>query len=327
MQATGLHGLFWRVRWLYMTESDRHLAPAGATWLERLRQRVSAGEIAPADLTASGLINAQIWMERAPWRPAALWAGMAGLLAAGVPFAVIDWQALVLALLLADPLWGSVWRLAGGRDVLLPLAPRVLRQQVRLPYLESGSPAARLFSEDHTDLWPLAFRVGAPAVLLVFVVAAVLGIGALLLTLIVALVTILGWTARHTLAGIPVVLFSVVAIGLPWMLVLREVPPAESAIAWAPQIALATLWVVHHWGETRVLADGGDLVGLVLLAVAEAALCVFLVVMQAPLWLGLIVLLLLPMWLAVFRGQGVGHMSPFWLLAMLLSALALGQVV
>lgn len=310
-----------------MTESDRTLAPAGTTWLGRLRQRIVAGQIAPADLAASGLINAQVWMERAPWRPAALWAGVAGFLAAGVPFSAVNWQTLALALLLADVLWGSVWRLAGGRDLLLPLAPRVLRQQVRLPYLAAGSPAARLFSEDHTDLWPLAFRVGVPAVLLAFVVAGVLGVGALLLTLSVVLLTVLGWTARHTLAGIPVVLFSLVAIGLPWLLVLREVTPAGVAIAWAPQIVLAGLWVVHHWGETRVLADGGDLAGLVLLAVTEAALCIFLVVMQAPLWLGLVVLMLLPTWLALFRGQGVSHMPPFWLLAMWLSALALGQVV
>lgn len=276
---------------------------------------------------ASGLLNAQVWMERAPWRPTALWAGVAGLLATGLPLAAINWQTLALTLLLADVLWGSLWRLSGGRDVLLPLAPRVLRQQVRLPYLELGSPAARLFSDDHTDLWPLAFRVGVPAVLLAFVVAAVLGAGALFLTLSVVLITILGWTARHTLAGIPVILFSLVAIGLPWLLVVRELTPAAADVQWAPQIMLAGAWVVHHWGETRVLTDSGDTVGLALLAAAEVALCVLLVVMQAPLWLGLIVLLLLPTWLAIFRGQSVGHMSPFWLLAMLLSALALGQVI
>ncbi len=310
-----------------MTESERHVAPVGTTWLGRLRRQVATGRVAQADLTTSGLINTQVWMERAPWRPAALWAGVAGLMAAGLPFAAVDWQALALALLLADPLWGSVWRLAGGRDALLPLAPRVLRQQVRLPYLEPQSPAARLFSEDHTDLWPLAFRVGAPAFLLAFVVASVLGFPALLLTLGVVLLTVLGWTARHTLAGIPVLLFSLVAIGLPWLLALLTATPAETAVVWAPQIILVSLWVVHHWGEMRVLAAGADLVGLLLLATAEAALCVFLVVMQAPFWLGLIVLLLLPTWLAVFRGQAVSHMPPFWLLAMLLSALALGQVV
>ena len=276
---------------------------------------------------ASGLLNAQVWMERAPWRPAALWAAIAGLLATGLPFAAINWQALALVLLLADVLWGSVWRLAGGRDVLLPLAPRVLRQQVRLPYLEPGSPAARLFSDDHTDLWPLAFRVGVPAVLLAFVVAAVLGAGAIFLTLSVVVITVLGWTARHTLAGIPVGLFSLVAIGLPWLLVVRELTPAAADVQWAPQIMLAGAWVVHHWGETRICTDRGDTFGLVLLAVAEVALCVLLVVMQAPLWLGLVVLLLLPAWLAIVRGQAVGHMRPFWLLAMLLSAFALGQVI
>ena len=203
-----------------MTESDRHFVPDGIMWLGRLRRQVVTGHVALTDLMASGLINAQIWMERAPWRPAALWAGVAGSMAAGLPFAEVNWQTLALALLLADSLWGSVWRLAAGRDALLPLAPRVLRQPLWLPYLEPSSPAARLFSEDHTGVWPLAFRRGVPAFLLAFVVAAVLGLGALLLTLIAVLITVLAWMMRHTRFGIPVVLFSLMAIGLPWLLVL-----------------------------------------------------------------------------------------------------------
>lgn len=296
-------------------------------WLGRLRRQVVTGHVALTDLMASGLINAQIWMERAPWRPAALWAGVAGSMAAGLPFAEVNWQTLALALLLADSLWGSVWRLAAGRDALLPLAPRVLRQPLWLPYLEPSSPAARLFSEDHTGVWPLAFRRGVPAFLLAFVVAAVLGLGALLLTLIAVLITVLAWMMRHTRFGIPVVLFSLMAIGLPWLLVLLTTTLTERTTSWVPQIALAGLWVVHHWGETRVLAASADAVGLLLLATAEVSLCVFLVVVQAPLWLGVIVLLLLPTWLAFFRKQSVNHMPPFWLLAMLVSALALGQVV
>jgi hypothetical protein len=52
------------------------------------------------------------------------------------------------------------------------------------------------------------------------------------------------------------------------------------------------------------------------------------VVLQAPLWLAGIVLLLLPTWLLLLQGRPVGQrMQPLWLAALLLSALAVGQVV
>ncbi len=281
---------------------------------------------AALDLMAPGLFNVQTWVDHAFWRPAAFWAGIAGALAVDARLLGLDWRALALALILADLLWGGVWRLAGGRARLLPLSPHALRQNVWLPYLQPGSPAARVFATDHQDLWPLALRVGAPAIVLALLVAAVLGVEAVVLTLIVVALTVLGWTARHTLRGIPIVLASLVSIGLPWLLLMQQVAPPDGAGMWGAPALLAALWTLHHWGETRLLADGRDPVSLLLLAVGELGLCVLLIVAQAPLGLAGVVLLLLPSWLAIVQGRPVGRrVQPLWLLAMLLSALALGQ--
>lgn len=275
----------------------------------------------------SGLINAQFWSENSFWRPAAFWAGVAGALSVGGIQNGIDWRALALALLLADVLWGSVWRLAGGRQQLLPLNSKVLpRAQIGLPYLQPGSPAARIFSGDHGDVWALAFHVGFPTLLLTVFVAAALGVEALLLTMAVALLAILGWIARHTLQSVPIVLSALVTIGLPWLLLMHRVAPGS--IGEWPALSLATCWVLHSWGETRILADPRDAVAMALLATAEVGICILLILMQAPLWLAMIILLFLPTWLMVAQGISVERrMQPLWLLAMLLSALALGQTV
>lgn len=291
-----------------------------------LRWRPAAIHPAALDLMTLGLVNAQVWADQAFWRPAALWAGLAGVLSTGVTLERIDWRGLALALLLVDVLWSAVWRLAGGRELLLPLPPRPVRQQAWLPYLQPASPAARVFSSSHQDLWPLVFRVGAPTVLLTLLVAAVLGIEALGLTVVVVTLTVLGWTARHTLRGVPIVLASLVSVGLPWLLLMWQ-HAAGAEPAWGAALAAATLWTLHHWGAVRILSDGHDAIAMLLLAVGELGVCALLIVGQAPLWLAAVVLLLLPTWLAIVQGRAVGRrMQPLWLLAMLLSALALRQM-
>jgi hypothetical protein len=289
--------------------------------------RATAMHSNASDLMTPGLFNAQVWVERSFWRPAALWAGIAGALSVGAALTSIDWRTLALALLLVDVLWGSVWRLAGGRGHLLPLAPNTERRQVWLPYLQPGSPAARVFSGDHQDIWPLAFRTGAPAVLLAFLVAAVLGMEAILLTAAVVAIAIVGWTARHTMHGLPIMLAGLVSIGLPWLLVMRQMAPAGDDIEWAAPVGLLICWVLHHWGEMRILAESRDAVAMLLLAVGEIGVCILLIVMQAPLWLAGVVLFFLPAWLMVVQGSSIGRrMQPLWLFALLLSAMAIGQV-
>ncbi len=297
-------------------------------------QRVSAGwrgdAVQPrtADLMTSGLFSAQVWAEASFWRPAALWAGVAGALSVGVTVTSVDWRTLALALLLVDVLWGSVWRLAGGRTQSLALPPGSLRRRVWLPYLQPGSPAERIFSGDHQDVWPLAFRTGLPAVVLALLVAAVLSLEAVLLTGVVVIAAVAGWTARHALGGIPGILAGLVSIGLPWLLVGQLLAPSGVDIGWLAPTVLLSCWVLHYWGEMHILADSRAVKAMALLGTAEVGVIVLLIVVQAPLWLAGVVLLFLPTWLIIAQGGQVGRrMQPLWLLALLLSALALGQVI
>ena len=303
-------------------------APAlgAAAWRARLPR--AAPVVGGQQTPQSAVINGQIWIDQAPWRPAALWAVVAGLLATGLGnrSTPLDWREVLLLLLLADLLWGGIWRLAGGRTTLPALPTRGSQQAAWLPYLQAGSPAARLLGADHTDRWTYALRIGVPTALMALVVAAVLGIPALVLTGVALVIAALGWTMHRTLQRSPNLLAALMAVGLPWLLTLFQLQaPVMGEGALAP-LALLVLWTVHHWGELRTAAAIHDWLGLGLMGAAEVALCLLLIVAQAPLWLAPIVLLLLPTWLVVQRRGALTRVRFLWLVAMLLSAAALGQV-
>lgn len=302
--------------------------PASISWGQRLRRLVEPSVAPDSEAAASGVVNVQVWMDQAFWRPAGFWAFTAGLLAAGVLRRPgdLNWQALALLALLVDPLWGSIWRLAGGRQALLTLPPLSSDRRLALPYLRAGSPAARLLAGDHTDVWPSALRVGVPAVILALLVAALLGTYAVGLTLLVVVLAALGWTLRRTFGhGVPL-LQSIVAIGLPWMLTLQQVQRAPGEFNWVPQLVLIGCWVLHQWGGLRN-SEEHDGLGLIGLAAAEITMCLLLIVAQAPLWLAPLVLLLLPTWLLAYQRQPLRRLRVVWLAAMLISAVALGQTV
>jgi hypothetical protein len=242
----------------------------------------------------------------------------------------LNWQALALLAILVDPLWGSIWRLAGGRRALLALPPAdkdfAPPPGVTLPYLQPGSPAARLLAGDHTDIWPSALRVGAPAVVLAVLVAALLGVYAIGLTLAVVVLAALGWTVRRTSGYSALLLQSIVAIGLPWLLTVQQTQQVQEDINWLPQLLLAGAWVLHQWGGLRN-GQGRDWLGLAALAAAQVLMAALLVFVQAPLWLAPLALLLLPTWLLAYQQMPLRRLRIAWLAAMLLSALALGQTV
>src|SRR5262245_28465354 len=107
--------------------------------------RALTSPVAQGDMTlsSSATINAQFWFSQFPLRPTAAWAAVAALLATGITtFGLpLAWRELALLLLLVDPLWGSVWRLAAGRMEMLPLREGGGPSLVWLPYLQHDSPA------------------------------------------------------------------------------------------------------------------------------------------------------------------------------------------
>jgi hypothetical protein len=273
-------------------------------------------------------LNVQVWLGAFPWRPTSAWAVLAAMLSTGLlarPFE-LNWQTLALVLVLVDLLWGGIWRLAAGRQALLPLHEQVIQQQVWLPYLQPRSPAYKLLGWDNTGVLPLLFRVVLPSVVLALALASVLGVTAVWMTGLLMLVSVLGWTIRRSLEAQPVLLQSIATIGLPWLLASQLLPTVQGAGWPLSQTGMILLWVLHNWGEGRLLCAYDDRFGLVLLAGAEVGMVLLLIFLQAPLWLGLLVILWLPAWLLIYQRQPLQRVTIWWLGALLISALALGQV-
>lgn len=283
------------------------------------------GQRQAPSFSSSATINTQFWLEQLPWRPTAAWTVVAALLAIWGNFSTFDWRILVLVLLLADPLWGSIWRLAAGRDEILPLRRKDSANRIWLPYLIPGSPAARLFDWNYTHALPLLFRVGFPSLLLSSAVALVLTPAALWMTACVFLISILGWIIRRTLLSSTTFLHSLVTITMPWLLTLTLFGTQISDRQWALHLIFITLWTLHNWGEGRNLRTVADPLGLLLFAIAEIGIICLLIFLRAPFWLALLVILWLPTWLSVYYRRPVHHLNFVWLLAMLLSAWAFGQ--
>lgn len=275
--------------------------------------------------SSSATLNAQFWLEQFPWRPTAAWAVVAALFASGTSLFTLDWRTFVLVALLADPLWGSIWRLAAGRGELLPLHNRIAPRPIWLPYLLPESPAAQLLDWNQLRALPLLFRVGLPSLLLALGVAAVLTPMAIWMTLCVLGISIVGWITRRALQSSTTLLHSLVTITLPWLLVLTLFNEQISAADWTVHLLLLGLWSLHNWGEGRNLRSITDGSGLLLLAVAEIGIVSLLIFMRAPFWVALLMVLWLPTWLAIYYRRPVQPLSFVWLLAMLLSAWALGQ--
>lgn len=276
-------------------------------------------------ISSSALLDARVWVELSPWRLSAGWSLLAAALAAGIGdvAAALSPQVLVLLFLLVDPLWGSIWGSLTTPGALPHLRQTVQRQRLWLPYLTPGSPAARLFGTDGPGLLAILFRAGLPGTVLALLVAFSLGTAAVWATVAVLVLAIGGWLHREVeLVPVPV-LHSLAAVALPWVLGLI----VFGRDPWQPVFWLpALLWTVHAWGGSRHLEQPGERLGLAGMALAELGLALFLIVSRVPLWLAVLALLWAPVWLAVYRGRQLEFAHFWWLGALLVTGLAVGQI-
>lgn len=276
---------------------------------------------------SSSILDVRAWFEKTPWRMAAAWSMLAAVLAVNSPadFSTIDLQALVLLLLLVDPLWGSLWGLMVGRAHLPRLGGPTAPSRIWLPYLHSGSPAARLFGKDGPGLLSLLFRVALPSILLSVLVASTLDPVLLWLTGLVLICSLGGWLHREVALVPLLLLHSLVTVALPWLAVLYQFGGTGGPQGWTYQWLLVGLWTLHSWGSNRSLQKPFDRLSLAVLALAQLGISLLLIVAQAPLWLALLSVLWLPTWLTVYQRRPLNGVQFWWLVAMLVSALALGQ--
>lgn len=272
-------------------------------------------------------VSAQLWVSGSPARLTAGWVFLAALIAGGILNQVRapNWQQLALLWLLVDLLWGSLWRMAGGRNHLLPLRTAASGDAaLKLPYLRPGSPAAQLLSLDESNSLPFLVRVALPALLVTLIVAAVLGLPALLLTLLVAGVTVGGWILRRTLTLPPLFLHAVVLVALPWLATLLQMGVRSNASVWPAAVAVGAFWTLHAWGEARAGTWPEDRLALILLGAAQLGVLLVLILNKTPIWVPIVAVLLLPTWLRALRRQPLAGLSIWWTAALFVSALALG---
>lgn len=234
------------------------------------RAQNRAGPGSAPEMGDSASIGVQLWLPQSFLRPSAAWVMVAALLAFGL-FArsfFVDWRMIALGLLLADPLWGSIWRLAGGRGALLPLPRQAQTRTFWLPYLRPGSPAAEILGAEtpgpgtpgadarqagaEPSVLPLAFRVAVPTLALPLAIGWVLGAQAMWLTAGVIAVSGLGWIGRQFLYMPPSLLQSLVTVTLPWILALSLLNMSRTHEMIGFHAALILLWTLHHWGQVRV---------------------------------------------------------------------------
>lgn len=309
----------------WVTQLNRQWQNALRLW-RRLTAPVTEGD---QTLSSSATINAQLWFSQFPLRPTAGWAVIAALLAVGsATFGLpLGWRELALLLLLVDPLWGAIWRLAAGRLEMLPLREGEGPSAVWLPYLKLGSPAARLLGWDDRGVLHLIMRVALPSAILALAVALTLSPAAVWLTSMILALGLAGWIVRHTVGYVPAVLHSAATVALPWALTLAQVGFSLEQEFWGYHITLVLLWFIHNWGEGRLLRSPQDTLGIGLLAVGDLGLALLLVVARAPLWLALMSVIWLPTWLLICQRRPLQRLNFWWLLGMLLSGLALGQTL
>jgi hypothetical protein len=237
----------------------------------------------------------------------------------------LGWRELALLLLLVDPLWGAIWRLAAGRLEMLPLRSGEGPSLVWLPYLQPGSPAARLLGWDDNGVLHLLMRVALPSALLAIGVALTLGPAAVWMTAIMLGLGLTGWIIHHTVGYVPAAFHSAATVALPWAVTLALVGVSPDQQFWLYHVVLLGLWALHNWGEGRLLRVPSDLLGICLLAMSDLGLALLLVIVRAPLWLALMSVLWLPTWVLIYQRRPLQRLNFWWLLGMLISALALGQ--
>lgn len=282
------------------------------------RPRLEAG--------AGPLIGLRVFLEPQIWRIAPVWAVLAGALASGAP--LLDGAAILRLLgaaILADSLWGMLWRLTAGGEGALSAAPVLARH---LPYYQAQSPAGRTlrlirYMIADAGWYELIVALGSAAIL-----SLLLGWAALGLTVLAWAVTLWAWLL--TQAGRrPAGCDALLNVGLPWLLgwaLMSNVGAAlNTRVEWSGPI-LAVAFTLMQWGVWRVyLVENRQMVAAWL---GQMSVVVALIGLQQVRALVPVALLLLPSWWFLRRaGQGemttqaaLTHSGPWWLAAMLLSA-------
>jgi hypothetical protein len=286
------------------------------------RPRLGAG--------AGPLIGLGISVSPGVWRIGPAWAVLAGALASGAPLIgnAVPLR-MVGAAILADSAWGVLWRLTAADD-----ADRAnqLAEDDHLPYFQPQSPAGRALGMLHDIAPGASWRDLTTALVLTGVLGLLLGASALVLSAVAYVVILWAWALARA-GKQPAGCDALLNVGLPWLLGLilaRDALQGPGGVPLIlPGVVMGVAFTALQWGARRAYLSRG--IRMFAVWLGQAAVVVALIGVQQPWALVLVAALLLPpmMWLWRSRTMAMGvegalrQSGPWWLAAMLLSAVAL----
>jgi hypothetical protein len=244
---------------------------------------------------------------------------------------------LLIALFLADALWGTLWHLIAETDWFASSnsSPQALEDGLTaLPYTAPGSPSHRVFSRLGWRLawWQAVFwpwlgsaLLGLVVVLpLTLILAIILGQRAIILTAAALAIMVLALLRARRHSALPLSLRAILEMGLAW---LAGHTAFEPLTLWS--FVLAILYTVAYHSCLKLATNSGRH-ALIPLKLSQATVIAVLIFLRQPVVAGVVGLLLLPqMLLQPFLGQGqvelwyLRRTTPFLMAGMLLAALVI----
>lgn len=275
------------------------------------------------------LVSLRVWLAGSPWRLSGGWLALAGMVAAAGPaLGQGPWLLLLLALALAEVLWGALWwQLVPARRWPLHRA----QHRPNLPYIQPASPAGRLLGWPEPGVAAAIARAGAPLAALALLLALAISPLALLLTGAVCVLVLLAMIARR--AGQYAVvgwLYALVVAALPFALGVaigtRSQWPPTSMEAWLLGLTLGYSLLAWALAPRSALPAARAPARLLMAAAGFVALLITLLASRLMLAAGVVGLLAAAPLLILAQAQGrqPAAAQPWTLAAILVSAAALG---
>lgn len=275
------------------------------------------------------LVSLRLWLAGSPWRPSGGWLALAGMVAAAGPaLGHGPWLPLLLALALAEMLWGALWwQLVPARRWPLHRAQR----RPTLPYIQPASPAGRLLGWPEPGVAAAITRAGAPLAALALLLALAISPLAILLTGAVIALVLLAMVARQAgLSALVGWLYALVVAALPFALGVAmgargQWPPAPLG-PWLLGLALGYSLLARALTPRAGHSSANGSARLLIAAAGFVALLITLLASRHMLAAGVVGLLAVAplLILAQANGRPPAAAQPWTLAAILVSAAALG---
>ncbi|HSN73873.1 MAG TPA: hypothetical protein VL334_02135 [Anaerolineae bacterium] len=271
-------------------------------------------------------VSLRLSLAGSPWRLSGGWLLLAGFVAAaGRDTWRGPWLPVLLALALAELVWGALWwQLAPAHAWSLHRA----RRRPALPYVQPASPAGRLLGWPEPGAAAAMVRAGLPLAALAILLALPIGQAALLLTGLVLLTVLLGMAAGQAgLTGLAGWLQALIQAALPFALgvaLAGQWPPPQGA--YLVGLGLGYTLLARSMVPPSRQSPSSRMADLLIAAGGFASILVVLLATWQPLAAGVVGLLAVAPLLLLARmdDQQQRTAQPWLLAAVMFSSAAVG---